>query len=122
MENISLDKPIIFNKQTFKSILIYESAQKHFGIKTQEILKYIASTLDGQNRTPDEPNNPLGPVFKVVSHCTESGVPKVNDFRDTYFRLLTENKEIVFFHSSPLREEQYENRPEKMKKRIENNE
>lgn len=106
---------ITFNGHQYDTIKYSDSAVAKHPNNGEEILIYIYKTLDGQNRKPDEPNDPNGPVHKVASHCVGTDVPKISTYRDTCFRPLPNENAIHFFHCSPIQEKQFNRRPEKMK-------
>ena len=75
---VLLNPHVIFKSATIHQIIIKQSAQKHFGKKTTDILLYIASTLHGQNREPDEYfGDPKKDVYKVASCVAVDNVPKI---------------------------------------------
>jgi hypothetical protein len=119
---ISLNPEVVFNSKPIDKIVIKWGAQKHFKKESADIFLYIASTLNGQNRTPDEPSNdPKKEVYKVASCVAMDNVPKIagHDYRDTYFHVDQERATFIFFHGSQRDERQYEKIAEKQKERME---
>jgi hypothetical protein len=117
-----LDHEVTFNSTTMNHIVIKWSAQKHFGSASTDIFRYIVSTLNGQNREPDEPDNdPKKSVYKVASCVALDNVPKISgyDYRDTYFHVDQRSGTFTIFHSSQRNEKQYKKIPQKQKERIE---
>jgi hypothetical protein len=84
--------------------VIEPAAQKHFKNKSTDIISYITSTLNGQDREPDEipGDDAKKNVYKIASCVAMENVPKVSeDYRDTYFHLDPEQRKLIFFHCSP---------------------
>ena len=118
----SYNPEVIFKSKTMDKIVIKWSAQKHFKEKSADIFLYIASTLNGQNRTPDEPSDdPKKEVYKVASCVAMDNVPKIagHDFRDTYFHVDQERATFTFFHGSQRNEKRYKKIDQKQKERME---
>ena len=119
---ITLNHEVVFNGKIINEIVIKRSAQKHFKKESAGIFHYIASTLNGQNRAPDEPSDdPKKEVYKVASCVAMDNVPKIasHDYRDTHFNVDQERSMFIFFHGSQRDEKQYEKMPKKQKERIE---
>lgn len=118
---LPLKSEVIFNGILINHIIIEPSAQEHYENESTNIFVYIASTLNGQNREPDEisSDDPKKNVYKIASCVAMDDVPKISDYRDTCFRLDQERGGLKFFHGSSRREKQYEKKPQKQKERIE---
>jgi hypothetical protein len=110
---------LFFNSVVYTHMIIMESAQKHYSVRSIDIYNYIARTLNGQNRSHDDVNRSGEKIYHLASHIDTCDVPAISEYRDTCFKLDETNGTIIFFHGSPRQEKRYEKFPEKSKRRIE---
>lgn len=111
-------EPISFNHHRYCHIEVEESARKHYGGEAVPFFERVASTLDDQMRTPDETNRLGESVFHVAS-CTSFTIEgRSYQYRDTMFKEYPNRETLRFFHGVQRRKGEYEQFPEKFKKRM----
>jgi hypothetical protein len=115
---------ITFNGKKYSRMKIEYSAQKHYREENclkniEPVFKKIFNSLDQQRRNPDLDSTADQAKFTVAS-CTSGEIGFAQPYRSTRFKDAGEKETLSFFHNSPRREGEYENKyDEHQKKRQE---
>ncbi len=100
--------PIIFNGTTFSRVELTVGAQKPFLGESEKYFRYIVAGLDGASLSPMEYGEKGEPIYYAASATSlVKGIYAESKYRKTVFTIIPETQTIVIYHSSSLREKQY---------------
>ncbi len=100
--------PIIFNGTTFSRVELTVGAQKHFLGESEKYFRYIVAGFDGASLSPME-HGEKGELIYYAASATSlvKGIYAESKYRKTVFTTIPKTQTIVIYHSSSLREKQY---------------